>query len=214
MTSTAASTTLRGFTRFSPERRWADGTVRQRMATVKAVSPPSRNLPTMLRIFDISSLSPYLGCCQSFLTSGVVVVAYEEKRAWIMLVVTICGYATYLVLILGQTRTVPLTAVPYVAPMLWTIGGAIVVTVAFTIATAVIFPQDANKKDRRDREIGRFGEHVGQSFVVIGAVAARRCCCCITQVSYFWIANAVYLAFALSSILGSVARIFAYRRGF
>ncbi|GAA1714840.1 hypothetical protein GCM10009765_74690 [Fodinicola feengrottensis] len=139
-------------------------------------------------------------------------MAYEEKRAWIMLVVTICGYATYLVLILGQTRTVPLTAVPYVAPMLWTIGGAIVVTVAFTIATAVIFPQDANKKDRRDREIGRFGEHVGQSFVVIGAVAALLLA--ITQVSYFWIANAVYLAFALSSILGSVARIFAYRRGF
>ena len=33
------------------------------------------------------------------------------------------------------------------------------------------------------------------------------------EVAYFWIANAVYLAFFLSAVLGSVARIVAYRRG-
>jgi hypothetical protein len=36
----------------------------------------------------------------------------------------------------------------------------------------------------------------------------------MAEVPHFWIANAVYLAFTLSAILGSVARIFAYRRGF
>jgi hypothetical protein len=31
---------------------------------------------------------------------------------------------------------------------------------------------------------------------------------------HFWIANVIYLAFVLSAILGSVAKIVAYRRGF
>lgn len=31
---------------------------------------------------------------------------------------------------------------------------------------------------------------------------------------HFWIANVIYLAFVLSAMLGSVAKIVAYRRGF
>jgi hypothetical protein len=34
------------------------------------------------------------------------------------------------------------------------------------------------------------------------------------EARYFWIANVIYLAFVLSAILGSTAKIFAYRRGF
>ena len=31
---------------------------------------------------------------------------------------------------------------------------------------------------------------------------------------YFWIANVIYLCFVLSAILGSIAKIVAYRQGF
>jgi hypothetical protein len=72
--------------------------------------------------------------------------------------------------------------------------------------------KDAGVKDQRDKEIYRFGEYIGQSFLVIGGVAAL--VMAMAEVDHFWIANAIYLAFFLSAILGSVAKIVAYRRGF
>ncbi|MFF5083736.1 hypothetical protein ACFY36_42370 [Actinoplanes sp. NPDC000266] len=66
--------------------------------------------------------------------------------------------------------------------------------------------------DQRDREIGRFGDHIGQSLVVAGAVTAMLLA--FAEVRHFWIANVIYLSFVLSAVLGSTARIFAYRRGF
>ena len=47
---------------------------------------------------------------------------------------------------------------------------------------------------------------------VIGAVAAL--VMAMAEVDHFWIANAVYLAFLLSALLSSTAKIAAYRKGF
>ncbi len=148
--------------------------------------------------------------CLELFTLGRV--ALEEKRAWIMLVVTVFAYAAYLIVVLGGARSGPLVDVPYVAPLLWTIGAAIVASIVLHIAASIASPRDAGRKDQRDREIGRFGEHVGQSFVVIGGVAAL--VMAMAELDHFWIANTVYLAFVLSSLLGSIAKIAAYRRGF
>ena len=134
-----------------------------------------------------------------------------EKRAWIRLGTAIAAYATYLVLILIRDDGVPLAEVPYVAALLWTIGGAIVVSIVLDILVSILSPRDAGQADQRDREIGRFGDTVGQSFVVIGGVAALLMA--LLQLPYFWIANAVYLAFVLSAVLGGIARLVAYRRG-
>jgi cell division protein FtsW (lipid II flippase) len=139
-------------------------------------------------------------------------VALEEKRAWVMLVVAIGAYAAYVVIILGRAGPLPLAEVPYVSTLLWTVGAAIVAGIVLSIASSIASPKDSGKADQRDREIGRFGEHIGQSFVVIGAVAAL--CMAMAELDYFWIANSIYLAFVLSAILGSVAKIFAYRQGF
>lgn len=139
-------------------------------------------------------------------------VAYEEKRAWIMIVVTACALGTYLVIILGRARDTALADVPYVATLLWTLGAAIVGAIVITIAVSVLAPGEVTKKDARDREIDRFSEYIGRSFVVIGGVAAL--VMSMAELDHFWIANAIYLCFALSALLGSVAKIVAYRRGF
>lgn len=139
-------------------------------------------------------------------------VAMEEKRAWIMVVVTVFGYAAYLIVVLRRAGSGPLVDIPYVAPLLWTIGAAIVASIVLNIAAAITSPRDAGRKDQRDREIGRFGEYLGQSFVVIGSVAAL--VMAMAELDHFWIANTVYLAFVLSSLLGSIAKIAAYRWGF
>jgi hypothetical protein len=72
-------------------------------------------------------------------------VAYEEKRAWIMLVVSAFAYVVYPVIILGRSSQTPLMA--------------------------------------------------------------------LAEWDHFWIANVIYLTFVLSAVVGSVAKIFAYRQG-
>jgi cell division protein FtsW (lipid II flippase) len=139
-------------------------------------------------------------------------VAFEEKRAWIMLVTSVVGYLVYLVLVAGQLGDRPVDDVAYIGALLWTIGGAIVVNILANMALGIVAREDAGKRDERDREIGRFGEYIGQSFVVIGGLAAL--IMAMLELDHFWIANAVYLCFALSSVLGSIAKVFAYRRGF
>jgi len=135
----------------------------------------------------------------------------EERSAWIMLVVSLAAYAIYVALILGQARSIPLQEVPYVPLMLWTIGGAIVASILLNIIASIILRDGREKKDQRDREIYRFGEYIGQSFLVIGGVAAL--VMAMAEFPYFWIANSVYLAFVLSAALASVAKVIGYRRG-
>lgn len=139
-------------------------------------------------------------------------MAFEEKGAWGMLVVTVGAVAIYAAVILGRAGPTPLADVTYVPAMLWTIGGSIVAAILLRIGAAIATPGDADKMDQRDREINRFGDYVGQSFVVIGGLLAL--VLSMAEVDHFWIANAIYVTFALSSVLGSVTKIVAYRRGF
>ncbi|MER5732042.1 hypothetical protein ABT084_27560 [Streptomyces sp. NPDC002138] len=139
-------------------------------------------------------------------------MSFEEKRAWTMGLVALAAYAAYLSLILGRAGDGSPTQVAYVPLMLWAIAGSIGATIAVNIALGIGSPGSGRRIDQRDREISRFGEHIGQSFVVIGGIAAL--VMAMAELDYFWIANAVYLAFVLSAVLGSMARIAAYRRGF
>jgi hypothetical protein len=141
-----------------------------------------------------------------------VEVSFEEKSAWIMGVVAVGSYSVYLAIVLGLAGSTPLTEVSYVAPLLWTVGASIAASIALHAVMGISSPRDAGKKDQRDKEIYRFGEYIGQSFVVIGGVAALLMA--MAELDHFWIANVIYLTFVLSAILGSVAKIVAYRRGF
>lgn len=132
-------------------------------------------------------------------------VTYDEKNSWVFLVTAVVGYATYLILlaILGAGAYVPL--------LLSTVGGAIAVNILASIVLASTNGRDRGKRDQRDREVHAFGERIGGSFVVLGGVAAL--ILAMFEAPWFWIANAVYLAFVLSAVVGSAARLAAYRRG-
>ena len=138
-------------------------------------------------------------------------MSFEEKSAWIMGVVAVGSYGVYLAIVLGLAGTMPVAELPYVAPLLWTVGASIAASIALHILLGIFSPKESGKKDQRDREIYRFGEYIGQSFVVTGGVAALLLA--MAEVDHFWIANVIYLTFVLSAILGSVADIVAYRRG-
>nr|WP_157527286.1 hypothetical protein [Kibdelosporangium sp. MJ126-NF4]CEL13967.1 hypothetical protein [Kibdelosporangium sp. MJ126-NF4]CTQ88336.1 hypothetical protein [Kibdelosporangium sp. MJ126-NF4] len=138
-------------------------------------------------------------------------MAFEEKRAWIMGVVTVVTYAIYAIVVLARSGDAPLAETPYVATLIWAVLGAIVASVALEVVVATTTPKGERRKDQRDTEIGHFGDRIAQSFTVIGGVAAM--VLAMAEADHFWIANTVYLAFALTAVLNSIAKIAAYRWG-
>jgi hypothetical protein len=139
-------------------------------------------------------------------------VSVSEKRAWIMVVVATVAYATYLAIVLSGADGRPIAEVPYQWTLVWSVGGAVLASILIDILSSFFAPKSAAEKDQRDREINRVGDYIGQSFLVIGAVAAL--ILALLSIAPFWIANAIYLGFVLSAVVGSVAKIIAYRRGF
>ena len=138
-------------------------------------------------------------------------MSYEEKGVWSFLVIAVIGYAVYLVLVIPRLAGTPIGEVDYVWPMVWTIGGAMVAGIVGRILVEMIAPSESYRADQRDREIGRAGERVGNSFIVIGALATL--VMCWFELDWFWIANTVYLCFVVSAILSSLTRLAAYRTG-
>jgi len=138
-------------------------------------------------------------------------MAFEEKSAWLMGVLAVATYSVYLAIVLIQAQTVPLWEVDYAAPLLWAIGASIVASIVLHIVLRAVSPKTAGQKDTRDREIYRFGEYVGNGALIAGALAAM--IMAMLQLDYFWIANMIYLAFTVSAILGTIAKVVAYRGG-
>lgn len=136
----------------------------------------------------------------------------EEKNAWVMGIVAAAGLVLYVVIILSLAGSTPLTEVDYVPVMLYTIGGSIVAIIVVRIIWGIFTPRGESKTDQRDREIYQTSERIGQSFLVIGGLGAL--VLTMFESDYFWIANALYLGFALSGLLSCTARVIAYRRGF
>ena len=64
----------------------------------------------------------------------------------------------------------------------------------------------------RDKDINRFGEYVGGIVLGVGMVVPL--VLAMAEFDYFWIANAMYAAFVLSSLVSATVKLVAYRRGF
>lgn len=142
-------------------------------------------------------------------------MVYHERSAWTGLVVSIIAIGVYLVLVLQQADGDPLTGVDWFPLMLWTIGASIVATIVITILWGIVVGvrdrESASASDIRDRDISRMGGRVEQAFLVIAGLGVIALCAVGADV--FWIANTMFLGFAVSSIIGGVARVIAYRRG-
>ena len=142
-------------------------------------------------------------------------MAYEERNVWASLIVSVITLTTYIVLVFQQAGGGPLTDVDWFPLMLWTIGGGIVAVIVISILWGII----AGARDRdgigtadiRDRDISRMGSRVEQAFVVIAGLGVIVLCAVNAHV--FWIANTMFLGFAVAALVGGIARVIAYRRG-
>ncbi|GII93289.1 hypothetical protein [Sinosporangium siamense] len=138
-------------------------------------------------------------------------MSYEERGKWIYLVVILVTYGAYVVVILGHAQGGSLAEVAYVAPMLWSIGISIVLSIIGRIVIEIAKPSESHKVDVRDREIDRFGEYVGGTVLGIAMVVPLGLA--MMEADYFWIANAIYAAFVVAALTGACLKLVAYRRG-
>lgn len=138
-------------------------------------------------------------------------MSYEEKGTWVYLVVSVGTYLGYVAVILRRARDVPFAEVAYLAPMLWTIGIAIVAAMVARIVVEMVRPSDSHKGDVRDKEIDRFGQYIG--FHVLSVAFLPALVLAMLEVAYFWIANAIFAAFVLNAAASSIVKLVAYRRG-
>jgi len=142
-------------------------------------------------------------------------MVFEERNAWAGLVLGVIAVSVYVVLVLVQADGGPLDEVDWVPLMLWTIGGGIVATIIATIGWGLLAglrdPDGVGRSDQRDRDIARMSSRVGQAFLVVAGLGVI--VLCAIEADWFWIANAMFFGFAISSFVGGIARVIAYRRG-
>lgn len=142
-------------------------------------------------------------------------MVYEERNAWAGLIVSPIVMVVYVVLVLQQAAGGPLTGVDWFPLMLWVIGGGIVATIILSVGWGIIAgmkePDGVGRSDIRDRDISRMGGRVEQGFVVVAGLGVIALCAVGADV--FWIANTMFAGFAVSALVGGIARVIAYRRG-
>ena len=138
-------------------------------------------------------------------------MSYEEKGVWAYLISSAGAYVIYLAIVLPRLGHTPAAQVSYVAPLLWSTGASILISLVVRTALETARPSENRRADVRDREIARFGEHASRWFVIAGASAGFLMA--LDEWDYFWIANVIYLGFVLWAVVGSVLRLVAYRRG-
>ena len=144
----------------------------------------------------------------------------EERGQWVYLVVFVVTYGAYLFIILGQLGQTAPADIDYVPTMLAAIGigialaivGRIAVEIVGRISAEIAGDAEGQDADVRDRDVGRFGEYVAGTALGVGMVVPF--VLTLAEFEYFWIANAMYLAFVASALIGAVVKLVAYRRGF
>jgi len=143
-------------------------------------------------------------------------MSYEERGQWVYIVAIVLTFGGYAAIVLGQAASVPLTELDYVPTMLWAIGIAIALSIVGRIVMEIAWemarPGDSHQADVRDRDIGRLGEYFSGTTLGVGMVVPFALT--LAEFDHFWIANAMYAAFALSALVGTAVKLVAYRRGF
>jgi hypothetical protein len=152
-----------------------------------------------------------------------VAMSFEEKTTWVSAVVMAVVSAAYFAIILSSLGSVPVTEIAYQKSMLIAVGVTIVLTIVGSILTGIGTGisleitgngsvDEIGRTDERDHDISRRGDLVGYYVSSVGAVGVLALA--MLEYPQFWIANALYLSFAVGTLVAAVVKLVAYRRGF
>ena len=148
---------------------------------------------------------------------------FEEKMTWVNAVVAVVVPIAYFAIVLGRLGEVSAADIAYQRPLLIAIGASVVLTIVGSIMAGIgtgisaelrgrSASDDIDRKDERDKQIGRHGDLIGfyvSSVGMVGVLALT-----MLEYEYFWIASALYLSFVVGTLVASVVKIASYHRGF
>lgn len=138
-------------------------------------------------------------------------MGYKERGTYIDLIVAVGVALKYVWDIYRLQLEAPLSEVAFRNPMFSAILISVIATIVLHIVYAILSGSKDTQEDQRDRQIGRFGDWVGlfplSSGAMLGLLLA------MFDQPHFWIANAVFAGFFVSSITSSITRLILYRRG-
>jgi MFS family permease len=148
---------------------------------------------------------------------------FEEKMTWVSGVIAVVVPIVYFAIMAGRLQNQAAADIAYQVPLIvavvasivLSIVGAIVVAIGTAISAEIRgrrVEDEIERKDERDKTIARRGDLTGfyvSSAGIVGALILT-----MLQKDYFWIANAIYLSFAVGMVVSSVVKLVAYHRGF
>lgn len=138
-------------------------------------------------------------------------MSYEEKGAWVYLGVVLSSFAAYLAVVVPRLDGTSVADVSYSSALVRTIIISIVASVVVRTLVETVRPSERHRGDARDKDINRFGEYVGGIVLAVAMLAPF--ILALEEADHFWIANAMYAAYVLSSLVGTSLKLVAYRRG-
>lgn len=138
-------------------------------------------------------------------------MTFQEKGLWAYGFAALAAPVVYFGWLARQvSRADSVADVGYVRALLWAIGGGILLNIigsTFVLGAG----RGADLKDQRDREIDRRGNAI--NFVVFSVLVVVPFALAMRDAETFWIANAIYLAYAASAVIGVVIKTVLYRKG-
>jgi len=150
-------------------------------------------------------------------------MSFEEKVTWVSGVVTLIVASWYGWVVVGLVGQGPVEQIAYQRPLLLAVGAMVVLTIVGSILTAIGTAiaaelsgegsvDDVDRKDERDASIDARGDRVAYyvaSTFMVGVLALA-----MLEQPHVWIANGVFAAFVVGSLVSSGVKLAAYRRGF
>jgi hypothetical protein len=134
-------------------------------------------------------------------------MAYGERHAWGYLTTAIAVPIVYAAITFGRLGSTPADQIDFQVPLLLTVAASILLNVFLAPAPR----RGRDRRDERDTAIGRRATTAAYRTLIAGALAALALA--MLEAAPFWIANTLYLAFVLSAVAESIAKIVGYRRG-
>ena len=136
---------------------------------------------------------------------------FQEKSAIVMTAILIVVYGAYFALLGLWLTSTPADEITYQPLLVIVVVPLAILAAASHIVLALLNPKEANQYDERDRLVTlrseRLSGYVLALGVFIGIVLA------MLEVTWFWIANALMLAWVLAEIVDGVTKVVLYRRG-
>ena len=147
---------------------------------------------------------------------------WEEKTTWVGLVVMAVVPVVYFAVMLGRLGDTSAADISYQRPLLIAIVASVILTIIGSILAGIgsgisaelhgRSASDDFSTDERDKQISRHGDRIGFSVSSVGMVGVLALT--MLEYEYFWIASALYLSFVVGTLVSSVVKLVAYRRGF